>query len=190
VSLRVLLFQEDATYNGFILRPLLERVFAECGKQRVSFSSITPPPKGYPQAVKLLRARLQQSGAMSRVWFFIADSDGRKLTDEFTNLENEARARGVHLVCCAAEPELEAWLVAGHKEKLGINWSETCKHPKLKEAVFAPFLKEHGDTQAVDGGRTRLMKETLRNYRGLLKLCPELAKLEQRIKKLCARKVT
>jgi len=40
----------------------------------------------------------------------------------------------------------------------------------------------------VDGGRERLMKATLRNYRGLLTLCPELKAFEQRVRTVCKSK--
>jgi hypothetical protein len=187
--MKALLFQEDARYDRFIACPLLERIFAECGKRRVVWLSNSRPPTGFEHTVRILRNRLHQGNPMAGLWLFMADSDGKDRAKCFASLEDVAAAQGIHLLCCAAEPELEAWLLAGHKEKLRVTWKEAVAHPQLKEAIFEPFLKEHGDMQTVDGGRGRLMKETLRNYRGLLTSCPELASLEQRIKKLCARKV-
>jgi hypothetical protein len=42
-------------------------------------------------------------------------------------------------------------------------------------------LREFGDAGQPGGGRESLMQQTLRNYRGLLERCPELAELEKRI---------
>ncbi len=90
--------------------------------------------------------------------------------------------QGVDLFCCAAQPEVEAWLLAGHRDKLLLPWPEVRQHARLKENIFEPFLKEFGDNRSPGGGRERLIRETLSNYRGLLSVCPELAELEDRLR--------
>jgi len=57
-------------------------------------------------------------------------------------------------------------------------------HPRLKEGVFEPFLKEHGDPRTAGAGREALTRATLANYRGLLDVCPELKELHSRLLEL------
>jgi hypothetical protein len=101
-------------------------------------------------------------------------------------LEKQMLVQGVSLLCCAARPEVEVWLLAGHRNKLNCGWKEVTAHPRLKEELFDPFLAQHGDTRCAGGGRDLLMEETLRNYRSLLDLCPELKELEARLRQQMA----
>jgi hypothetical protein len=115
---------------------------------------------------------------------FLVDADGRDRRDEFQRLEEEATAKGVRLLCCAAEQEVEVWLLAGHRQRLDLGWQEVRAEVSLKERIFAPFLVMHGARRRAGGGRDLLMKETLGNYGALLQLCPELAELERRLRAL------
>ncbi len=117
---------------------------------------------------------------------FLPDADGNDKSDEFAALEVRARELGARLLCCAAIPEIEAWVLAGHVENLRISWAEVRAKRDLKESVFEPFLNEHGDSRRASGGRDLLMEETLRNYRGLTARCPELGQLEDRVRALFA----
>jgi hypothetical protein len=112
---------------------------------------------------------------------FLVDADGHDRTPVFGRLEASAAAQGVRLICCAAVQEIEAWLLAGHVDKLNRPWSEVRMETSVKENVFLPFLREFGDPRRASGGRDTLMKETLANYQGLLDRCPELADLRNRI---------
>jgi hypothetical protein len=105
---------------------------------------------------------------------FIPDADGKDRSREFAILEKEAREKGAKLLCCAACQEVEAWLLAGHLDKLGKPWSEIRADPSVKEIFFADFLSRNGNPKAAGGGREGLMLETLENYRGLLDRSPEL----------------
>ena len=107
--------------------------------------------------------------------------------DEFKHLEQlaEQRTRPVKLICCAAEQELETWLLSGHQEKLkslGWRWSEIQSEVSVKEKFFEPFLDEIGDPASPSGGRERLMQEALANYDGMKQRCPELQQFEDRIR--------
>ena len=55
------------------------------------------------------------------------------------------------------------------------------QHAKFKELHFEPLLALHGDARRAGGGRDRMMAEALKNYPLLLKLCPELRTLRDRI---------
>jgi hypothetical protein len=182
MSFRVLIIPEDPTYNGYILKPLVERLLAEAGKPQAKVVLLTNPKVGgIEEAKAAIRGRLVDAYRHLDLWLFLPDADRARGLEE---LEKDAAEQGVRLFCCAARPEVEVWLLAGHRDKLGLPWPEVVQHPRLKEDVFEPFLAKYGDARRASGGRDLLMKDPLANYRGLLRLCPELAELEARVKEL------
>jgi hypothetical protein len=179
VSFRVLVIPEDPTYNGYILKPIVERMLAELGKRQADVTVLTGHKlKGYPQVVSAIPGDLIDRYRHFQLWLFLPDADCAK---GLARLESEVAEQGVHLFCCAAQPEVEAWLLAGHRDKLALSWPDVRQHPHLKEDVFEPFLRRFGDAGA-GGGRKRLTEETLGNYQGLLSVCPELGDLESRLR--------
>lgn len=86
------------------------------------------------------------------------------------------------MIGCAADPEVEAWMLAGHTGDLTINWSKVTGHERFKEEVFVPFMDKHGFPNLPGQGREKLTKMTLSNYSGLKQRCPEIADLEARIR--------
>jgi len=187
VSFTVLVVPEDPTYNGYILRPLVTRILRECGRPNAKVTVLTSPKAdGYAHAKRLLVQRVLDLYSHFDLVLFLPDADGHDRTAEFTALEALGDERDMHLMCCAAVEEVEAWLLAGHVDKLSQNWAAVRRDVSVKENVFAPFLAKHGDARRAGGGRDLLMQETLQNYSGLLQRCPELAALEQRIRALLA----
>jgi hypothetical protein len=186
MSFRVLIIPEDPTYNGYILKPLVERMLGEAGRPQATVRLLTNPKLGgIEQAKEAIRSRLAVAYGHFDLWLFLPDADRASSLEE---LEQQVSAQGAPLLCCAARPEVEAWLLAGHRDKLRRGWKEIIGHPRLKEDVFEPFLARHGDPRRAGGGRDLLMEETLRNYRGLLELCPELKELEVRLRQRLAGK--
>ncbi len=180
MSFRVLVIPEDPTYNGYILQPIVERMLTELGKPQAHVKVLTNPKlNGYPHAISAIREDLALRYGRFDLWLFLPDADR---AGNLEALETELSGQNVRLFCCAAQPEVEAWLLAGHRDKLPIHWSDVRQHAHMKEDVFEPFLKEFGDDRSPGGGRERLVRETLANYRGLLSVCPELAELEGRLR--------
>ncbi|MGO9937341.1 MAG: hypothetical protein ACLPH3_06685, partial [Terracidiphilus sp.] len=123
---------------------------------------------------------------------FLPDSDGEDKSVEFSRLEAEFErrateiARPIRVICCAAVPEVEAWLLAGHPDKWDPSWQWGAMRAdrSIKENYFHPFLERHGQNESrfPDEGRRQLMLGALRNYDGLKQRCPELRDLESRIR--------
>lgn len=179
MSFRVLIIPEDPTNNGYILKPLVTRVLSEVGKPNAQVQVLVNPRlTGYDHAVQAIEQDLPGRYHFYDLWLFLPDADR---AGGVAALEARMQARSIPLLCCAAQPEVEAWAVAGHREKLEGNWSELRAHPRFKEDVFAPFLVQYGDARAAGAGREKLMRQALANYRGLLAVCPELAELERRL---------
>ena len=185
MSFNVLVVPEDPINNGYILKPLALRMLAEAGKGNARVDVLmSPRAQGYSHAKAMLREQLLERYRHKDLLLFLVDADGKNRTDEFRNLEAEAAAQGVRLLCCAAEQEVEVWLLAGHREKLGQPWQEVRREVSVKERIFEPFLTTYGDRRRAGGGRDLLMKETLTNYDALLRLCPELKDLHQELRGL------
>ena len=183
MSFRVLVIPEDPTYNGYILTPLVERLLREAGRPNARVKLLTNPRlQGYAAVLEAVKESLASKWRFMDLWLFIPDGDQSLNADA---LEQRLQAQGVRLLVCPAVPELEAWLLAGHREKLSMPWNEVRSHPRLKEEVFDPFLREHGIPEAPGGGREELMKQALGNLRGITAVCPELARLLERLKEVC-----
>jgi hypothetical protein len=181
VSFKVLVIPEDRTYNGYIMQPLIGRMLRKLEEPHARVEVLKEPRvQGYDSAVKAIRSDevFNRFGNWD-LWLFLPDADRAR---GLTELERELKTnRGVNLLCCAAKPEAEAWLLAGHHDKLTITWQDARMHPSLKESVFLPFLDQHGQPAAPGKGRKDLMRQTLTNYRGLLARCPELKELQDRL---------
>lgn len=182
MSFKVLAVPEDPTYDRLILEPLVKRILRECGKPHANVTvQPNPRPTGYDQAKRLLIDEYFDLYSHIDLMLFLPDADGKDRKGEFHRLERLAAERGINLLCCAAEQEVEVWLLAGHRDKLSVGWQDVRADVSVKENVFEPFLKEHGNPKSPWGGRDLLMTKTLANYSGLLSLCPELKDLQEGI---------
>lgn len=182
MSFRVLVIPEDPTHNGYILRPLMGQLLDLAGKPRAHIQVLTSPRvQGYLPAVHAIRTELRNRYRHFDLWVFVPDADRGSSAG---SLEGELSEHGIRLMVCPAVPELEAWLLAGYREHLDLPWDAVRKHPRLKEEVFEPFLKKHGDPREPGSGRGRLMRESVRNWRALISACPELDRLLERLREV------
>ncbi len=173
----MLIICEDPTHDQFILKPL-ERVLKDCGKSNANVQMCwNPKVQGIDDARQTLEEICRDYSHLDLLVFLI-DNDGQSCSGRLRHLESK---HGPRLICCAAVEDAEAWLLAGHAEKLDRPWKEVRVDISVKENVFAPFLRQHGDPKRLGGGRDLLMKQTLENYPGLLQRCPELKDLRDRV---------
>jgi hypothetical protein len=193
MSLNVLVVSENPTYNGAILKPLCERLFAECGRTQANIEVLANPrTNGYDHAKGLFRREILDLYSHKHLVLFLPDSDGQNQDAEFAAMEAEfereavALSRSIRLICCAAVPELEAWLLAGHQDKWEPDWKWAAMRTEssFKETYFRRFIQKYGQDAArlPDQGRKQLMIEALRNYAGIRSRCEELQRLESRIR--------
>lgn len=185
MSFRALVVPEDPTNDRYILKPLVEAMLAAVGKPNANVDVLSSPRvTGYNAAKRYLKDRGLALYADRNVILFLPDSDLIDRQQELDDRERVAGDVGARLLCCAAVPEVEAWLLAGHLEELNIRWNDVRAHSKLKEVVFEPFLAKQGDPRRAGGGRDVLMKETLDSLSGLLARCDELRLLRDRLRLL------
>jgi hypothetical protein len=181
VSFRVLVIPEDPTNNGYILKPLVEALLADAGKPNGRVQILTSPRlKGYDEAVAAIREELPERYGFWDLWIFMPDAD-RASEAAMQSLETDLAAKNIRLLCCAAQPEVEIYACVAHRGKLGAQWTEVRRHPRMKETFFDPLLASEGDARRAGGGRDQLIAASLRPLRALLQLCPELQTLRDRI---------
>jgi len=186
MSLNVLVVPENPTHNGAILKPLCERLFAGCGRPRAIVEvMLNPRANGYEHAKSFFPARILDLYNHKDLVLFLPDSDGEDRSGEFAQMEAEFEQQAIAMICCAAVPEVEAWLLAGHRDKWEPDWQWGTMQTdrSIKENYFYPFLEKHGQDQSryPDRGRKQLMLEALRNFGSIKQRCPELQELEDRI---------
>ena len=180
MSCKVLVIPEDPTFNGYLLKPLVERLLDEAGKPKAQVLVLRDPkPGGFEHAWSLIaNGGLQRRYGYYDLWLFLPDGDKSK---DLGLLEATVTNQKAPLIASYLTPEVEVTLVAGHPDADTKGWQEKRRHPKFKEAVFMPFLNAYGNTTAPGQGREKLMREALQNYDRMKQLVPELAALEARV---------
>ncbi len=184
MSFKVMVIPEDPTYNGHILKPLIERVMTEVGKPKAKIVVLTNPAlKGYEDAKRQLETIFEKYPHYN-LFLFLPDRDGKAERDESLRaLTAQYQNRNIPFIAKAAVEEVEVWLLAGYKSKLSRSWREVRADLNVKESTFRQFLKEYGD-DSPGNGRERLMREALKNFSGLKSNCPELEALSNDINQL------
>lgn len=181
MSFRVLVIPEDPLQNGHILKPLVQAIMVDAGKPAAKVTVLpNPRVRGYDQAVKAIRNELQEAYGSIDLWLFFPDADIAG-SGAMRNLETHIAASGISLLCCAAQPEVEIYACAAFRKDIPITWEEARNHPRMKEEIFEPLLKKHGDPQRPGKGRGLMVRQSLKNLRLLFDLCPELKQLRDRI---------
>jgi hypothetical protein len=172
---------EDPTHNGYILKPLMEALLADAGKLQARVQVLTSPRlNGYDHALQAIKHDLPDAYRWFDLWVFVPDAD-RATAAAMTALEAELTAKGIRLFCCPAEPEVEIYACTHVRAECRLPWAEVRRHPRMKEVVFEPLLAAHGDSRSAGGGRVQMIEGALRNLPLLLRLCPELQALRDRI---------
>lgn len=181
MSFKVLVIPEDPTHNGYLLRPLLEAILEDAGKPQARIM-VLPNPRltGYDHAMSAIREELPQKYGFWDLWIFMPDAD-RASPEAMANLETDVAGKGIPLLCCPAQPELEIYACAAYRSEIRGGWQAAREDPRMKEDVFRPLLQKHGDSRRVGEGRDLMMEASLKNLPLLLSLCPELKRLRDRI---------
>ena len=182
MSFRTLVVPEDPTLNGYILKPLAEALLEDAGRPRAKVKVLdNPRVRGYAHAVQAIRGDDLHAGyVFYDLWLFFPDADRAK-PDAMESLEAASRSRGVSLLCCPAQPEVEIYACVAFRDDLPGTWDHVRTHPRMKEDVFEPLLAKHGHPRRPGRGRDLMITKSLRNLPRLLQLCPETKRLRDRI---------
>jgi hypothetical protein len=181
VSFKVLVVPEDHTNNGAILEPLVSALLADAGKPRAKVKVLDKPRvQGFDAAKKVIQNELVDIYPWMDLWIFMPDAD-KAGPAAMNALEAELQAKGIRLLCCPAEPEVEIYAAAAFSSEFAGPWAAARAHTKFKEVVFEPLLRRHGDPRRRAGGRDLMIEASLKNLPRLYQLCPELRLLRDRV---------
>ena len=181
MSFTVLVIPEDPILNGHILKPLTKAIMADAGRSSAKVSVLgNPRLRGYDHAVDTIRHRLHERHHYKDLWLFFPDAD-RATKDAMQDLEEHVQSKGITLLCCVAQPELEIYACAAFRDDMPEAWEKVRQHPRMKEEIFDPLLARHGYAGRRGEGRDRMINWSLRNLPLLYRLCPELRRLRDRI---------
>lgn len=184
MSFKVLVIPEDPTHNGYILKPLVQEILADAGKPNAKVDVLTNPKLGgYDHALKAIKEELPDRYGFWNLWIFIPDAD-RASEGAMEQLEKELSDKGITLLCCPAHPEVELYACAAYRAEIPGGWNAARQDLRMKEDIFGPLLKKHGDDRRAGGGRDLMIAESLKNLSLLFQFCPELKTLRDRIANL------
>lgn len=181
MSFRTLIISEDPQLNGCLLNPLTKAILSSAGKPAAKVELLTSPrTRGYDHALRVIRHEVPDDLRYHDLWVFFPDAD-RASASAMQRLEEDLGSKGISLLCCPAQPEIEIYACVAYRDSLKLSWEELRWHPHLKEDIFSPLLARHGDPRRAGGGRDVLIRESLRNLPLLFQMCTELMVLRDRI---------
>ncbi len=179
--MKVLIIPEDPALDSHVLKPVVERIFAELGRVARVDVLTDPHLRGVAQALDADTVRqIVEDNRMVDLFLLMVDRD----CDRDGNVAKAAGRVSAHagkLLACLAEQEVEVWPLALHRDDVGAPWREVHAHCDPKEAYWDPFVAKKRWLGEVGKGRKRAMRELGAGWSGLLKLCPEIARLQDDI---------
>jgi hypothetical protein len=177
---KVLVIPEDPSLDQFILKPVVERIFADLGKAPRVTVLLNPRLRGVAQALNPdILSGIVANYPMNDLFLVLVDRDGdeaRAATASAREFEHPNR-----LFVCMAIEEIEVWMLAIHSDALGMGWREIRAEIHPKERLAKPFLQERAARLEAGEGRAWAMRDLGKQWRGVLQRCPELDELKRRI---------
>ena len=178
--MKILVIPEDPMLDQYILKPVMERLFADLGLAARVTVLWNPRLRSVDQALNPSVVRdIVATYSMIDLFLIIVDRDAdeHRATRAHTR---EIEHPGRLLVCLAVE-EVEVWMLALHRERLPSPWAEIRGERDPKERFAYPFLAAHAPKLDAGQGRKWAMRDLGARWKGLLDVCPEIAELKARI---------
>jgi hypothetical protein len=177
---KALVIPEDPKLDQYILKPVMERLFADLGLTARVEVLWNPRLRSVSEALDSTMVRsIVDTYSMSDLFLLSVDRDADEhRANRARMLEAEHPGR---LLACLAVEEVEVWMLALHRDRLPSPWAEVRGERDPKERFALPFLATHAPKLDAGQGRKWAMRELGARWKGLLDVCPELAELKARI---------
>jgi hypothetical protein len=181
VSYKVLIIPEDFTKDEHVLKPVVEKIMADVGKQNATVLVCRDPNfGGLGEALKKERLRKDVIARYPMVDLFVllVDRDGeagRETTaaNIETELTGELTPRNARFVAELARQEVEVFAIAGHDLPDGWSWQEIRADADVKNTFFQALVKAKGVENHPHDGRKKLMADGIQNWTRIKSRCPE-----------------
>lgn len=185
MSLRVLVIPEDPALDQYILKPVVERLFADVERRARVEVLQNPRLRGVEQALAHdTLADIVTTYPMVDLFLLIVDRDGDVgRHDRVAHIET----RFAQLFACLAIEELEVWMLALHRQILAVEWQLIRSAHDVKERFAQPFLAAQAPPLSLGGGRKWAMRDLGTSWQALLQLCPEIHELRERVREWLSR---
>ena len=183
--MKVLIIPEDPTLDQHILKPIVERLFADLGRPARVMMLTDPHLGGVEQALDGGTIRsIVDKYRMVDLFLLMVDNDGGRSGNAGKAALREAEYPD-RLIACLAIEEVEVWMLALHREEIrqmtGARWPQIRGHHDPKEAYATPFIRARGWSTGVGRGRKDAMRALPTQWGSLLQVCDELAVLRRRV---------
>ena len=186
--MNVLIIPEDFRTDQFVLKPIVERMFAEIGKPRAKVAMCFDPLLGgIDQATNWDRiADILDMYRMVDIFLLLVDRDGvaprRNVLNKLETNAREVLNDDRILLAENAWQEIEVWALAGQDLPKKWSWTEIRNEIHPKETYFERHAEARGLLDEPGQGRTTMGKEAAANYKKLLSRCKEdLVALQMRL---------
>ena len=171
---------EDPTNDQYILKPIVEQLFAGLGKSPRVQVLANPRLHGVSQALSAaVLADIVAMYPMVDLFLVLVDRDAEPKRPSQANERTQEHPD--RLFVCLAIEEVEVWMLALHRDSLDTPWTEVRAERDPKERFAQPFLTARAPKLGPGGGRVWAMRELGAKWKGVLKVCPELTELEQTV---------
>jgi hypothetical protein len=186
--LKVLVIPEDPILDQYILKPIVEQIFADLGRSPRVQVLTRPRLRGVAQALDpAVLADIVDTNRMVDLFLVLIDRDG-DATRRPVEAQQREQEHPDRLFVCLAIEEVEVWMLALHRDALGAPWREVRAERDPKERFAHPFLAERAPKLAPGAGRAWAMRELGTRWKGVLEVCPELEELKQCVGEWLARR--
>ena len=174
--MNVLVVPEDFRNDQYLLKPLIERLFADIGKRGVKVKVCQDPLLGGIAAalnVERIREVVEQYKGMMAIFILCVDRDGDLgRCARLDNIELEFGGERVLLAENAWE-EVETWALAGLDLPKEWIWADVRAEVHVKERYFEPLARQRGVFDGPGRGRKALGEEAARNIPAIRQKCRE-----------------
>lgn len=181
--MKVLVIPEDQTHDQYVVKPVVERIFADLEKSAEVTVLPEPRLRGAEDALDAeLIAQIIGENPMVDLFVLVIDRDCDRMghAAKIKKLEDSHEK----LMGCLAIEETEVWMLALHRqeveEEARSKWSQIRAHCDPKEAFAQPFLQRLRSS-GPGGGRKAAMRALSGQWKTLVSLCPEIDDLRKRI---------
>lgn len=187
--MKVLVIPEDPIHDRYILKPVVEQLFADLGRVARVMVLENPRLKGVEQALNVETvAGIVSDNPTFDLFLLLVDRDGEEKRELRTKaLEDKHPGR---LFACLAVQEVEVWMLALHRDVIAgppwkADWQDVRRERDPKERFAIPFLQDHAPRHksalGPGDGRAWAMREIGARWKGVLQVCPELSVLKRHV---------
>lgn len=187
--MNVLVIPEDFRKDQYILKPVIEAMFAAVGKPRARVVVCKDPLlSGIEQALRWEKIAeiLDRYRGMIQRFILVVDRDGHaERRERLERLERRAAAYLGSTATFLAEnawQEIEVWALAAQSLPARWRWRAVREEPNPKERYFLPFVVQRRLLDEPGQGRRTLGLEAGARYQRVRELCKEdVEHLERRL---------